>query len=360
MLGSLFSKKGTERFVSVDVGTSAIKLMELDVSGSKPKLVSIASSATPGGSITNNQITKADQIAGAIRSLLDANDIAAEKAVMCLPGPTAFTKKVVLGMTRAKDLAENIYFEASNYIPHKVEQVHLDYQVLRVVNSASIEVLLVAVKNEIIGSYIDAISQTGLQPAIGDIDYFALQNMFELNYPEELSKTNAIVNVGARYTSVNIIQDGQSLFTGDVSVGGRLYTDALCETLGLEPRAAERAKMGQIPEGVDANLVTETLDRTTEHVATELHRQIGFFWNAAATDRSIDTIYLSGGGALSPGLVDELATKTGLPCVLLDPFRNVDTSAGFDADFLSEVSSQMAVSVGLAIRRFADKKQIID
>lgn len=360
MLASLFSKKSSERFVSVDVGTSAIKLMELDLSHDKPKLVSIATAATPGGSISNNQITRTDQIAGAVRSLLDANDIAAEKAVLCVPGPSAFTKKVTLGMTKAKDLSDNILFEASNYIPHKIEAVHLDYQVLRVINNASIEVLLVAVKNEVIGGYIDAIAQTGLTPAIGDVDYFALENMFQLNYPEDVNKTCALVNIGARYTSVNILQDGQSLFTGDVSVGGRLYTDALCETLSLEPRAAEKAKMGQIPDGVDANLVNETIDRTTEHVATELHRQIGFFWNAAATDRSIDTIYLSGGGALSPGLLDELAAKTGLPCVMLDPFRQIDTSSGFDADFLSEVSSQMAVSVGLALRRFGDKKQVID
>lgn len=360
ILHSLLNKADKEKFVSIDVGTSAIKLMELEMGGFQPKLVSVASCPTPGGSVSNNTISKPDQVAAAIRGLIDANEIKATKAILCVPGPTAFTKKVMLGMAKAKDLADNIVFEASNYIPHKIDAVHLDFQVLRTINNTTLEVLLVAVKNEIIGSYIETISQAGVEPAIGDVDYFALENMFEVNYPEEASKTVALVNIGARYTSVNIIQDGQSLFVGDVSVGGRLYTDALVETLNLEPKVAERAKMGELPDDIDVNLVNETIDRTTEHVASELHRQIGFFWNAAATDRSIDTIFLSGGGSLAPGLIEELGAKTGLPCTPIDPFRKIDTTAGFDSDYLSEIGPQMAVSVGLALRRFGDKRQPID
>ena len=84
--------------------------------------------------------------------------------------------------------------------------------------------------------------------------------------------------MGSRFTSINIVSKGQSLITGDVSVGGRLFTDALCETLNIKGSEAERAKAGDIPEGCDEALVRETIDRTTEHVSTELQRQIGFFW----------------------------------------------------------------------------------
>ena len=360
MFGSLLKNKDREQLVSVDIGTSSIEIMELDISGSRPKLISAALSPTPGGCITNNQIVKPDQVAQAIRALLDSNEIKSQQAVFALPGPTVFSKKVMLAMSKAQELANNIVFEATNYIPHKIENVHLDYQVLRTINNQSMEVLLVAVKNEIMASYLETLTLAGLVPAIADVDFFALETMFELNYPEELKKTVALINIGSRYSSVNIYQDGQSLFTGDIGVGGRLYTDALCETANVEPKVAERMKMGEIPESVDPNLVRETLDRTTEHVASELHRQIGFFWNAAATDRSIETVFLSGGGALSPGLLEELSAKTGLKCELVDPFRNVDVSGGFDRDYLGEISSQMAISVGLAQRRFGDKKQAID
>jgi type IV pilus assembly protein PilM len=199
------------------------------------------------------------------------------------------------------------------------------------------------------------IRQAGLEPMVLDVDYFAIENMLELNYGEAQDKTVAVVNVGSRFTSVNIVQNGESLFTGDVGVGGRLYTDALCETLELKPKDAEQAKMGFVPEGVDANLVQETLDRTTEHVASELHRQIGFFWNAAATDRAIEHIYICGGGSQVAGLVDELSSKTGTKCEAANAFRNIECPESFDSEYLTEIAPSMAISVGLARRRMGDK-----
>lgn len=353
-LGSLLSKKTNERFLSIDIGTSSIKMMEIDLNGSTPKLVSAAIASTPAGGGASNMVAKTEAVASAIRSLVESNEIKATKVVFGIPGPATFTKRITTSASKLSDLQSNIAFEASNYIPHKIDAVHLDFQVVRSTGS-SMEVLLVAVKNEIIGSYLETLEQAGLEPAIADIDYFALENMFELNYPEEKFKTIALVDTGARFSGVNIVQEGRSVIVGDVGVGGRLYTDALCETLGMQPREADEAKMGNPPANADKSLVSETIDRTTEHVASELHRQLGFFWNAAATDKSIDTVYVSGGGCQVAGLLEELSAKTGLPCKPIDPFKQIDTSDGFDREFIAEIAPQMAVSVGLAVRRFGDK-----
>lgn len=355
-LGNLFKKKKTEVFVSVDVGTSAIKLMELDLDAERPRLLNAAVGPTPGGAISNNMVSRPDLVGQAIRTLADANGFRASKAVFSIPGPAVFTKKVMLGAQSLEELEQNITFEAGNYIPHKIEAVHLDYQVLRRAGNASLEVLLVAVKNEIITSYVESVQAAGLEPAIADVDSFALENMFELNYPQELQKTAVLVNIGSRYSGVNILQDGRSLFIGDIGVGGRLFTDALCETLGFQAKEADDAKMGHIPEGKDNALVAETLQKATQHVASELHRQLGFFWNAAATNRAIDCIYLTGGASQSAGLADELAAKAGVPVRTVDPFQQIDAGEGFDRDYLNEIAPQMAVSVGLALRRTGDKQ----
>lgn len=355
-LADLLNNKKVEQLVSVDIGTSAIKLMELDLTGRKPRLVAVGVGATPAGAINNNVVSKSEQIASVIRSIIEANDIKATKAVVAIPGPCAFIKKISVAAQTAKDLEANLAFEASNYIPHRIENVFLDYQVLRSTGS-SMEVLLVAVKNEIVTGLIDAVTKAGLEPVIADVDYFALENMFELNYPEEKRHTVALINVGARFSSINILQDGESLFAGDVSVGSRLYTDALCETLGMQPLEAEQAKAGKVPANFDANLVSETIERTTEHVVSELQRQLGFYWNAAATDRAIESIYISGGGAQIDGLIEELHARTGSACKLIESFRQVDWSANFDKDFIHEIEPAMGVSVGLAIRRLGDKKQ---
>jgi Tfp pilus assembly PilM family ATPase len=114
--------------------------------------------------------------------------------------------------------------------------------------------------------------------------------------------------------------------------------------------------MGAKVAGFDENVVHETLDRATEHIASELHRQLGFFWNAAATENSIEGIYVCGGAAQASGLLEELSSRTGLACQLIEPFRGIEWSENFDEDFINEMKFAMGVSVGLATRRFGDKE----
>ncbi len=355
IFSSLFGGKN-EPFVSIDIGTSTIKVVCLDMSGSKPKLLSAGSALTPADAISNNAITDPEKIAEVIRSIVQANEIEGTKVAFSIPGPAVFTKKITIAYCEPEELDNTIEFEASNYIPHSVDSVHLDYQVLSVNDTSTMDILLVAVKNEIIDSYVTAIEEAELEPAIADVDYFAFENMFETNYPQKDPRAIALINIGARYTSVSIVEGGESLFTGDVGVGGRLYTDALCESLSMQPAEAERAKMGMAVEGYDANLISETLDRTTEHIASEIHRQLGFFWNAAATERSIEAIYLCGGGVQSAGLIEELSGRTGMGCTVIEPFRAIDWSANFDEDYIDEIKLSMGVGVGLALRRFGDKQ----
>lgn len=356
----LLGRNRNEPIVSVDIGTSAIKVMCLDTTHSKPKLIGAGVGPTPANAISNNAVVKPEQVGAAIRSLLDANGITATKAAFVMPGTCTFTKKITIGYQSLKDLKQNISFEAGNYIPHSVDAVHLDFQVLKANGKSTMDVLLVAVKNEIVQSYFNAVESAGLEPIIADVDHFALENMFGLNYPEEKNRTVALINVGARYSSVNIMQAGESLFCGDVSVGGRLYTDALCENVGMQPAQAELAKSGAQVEGFDQHLLAETRDRTTEHLAAELHRQLGFFWNAAATDRAIESIYVCGGSAQVPGLLEELSARTGLTCNLVKTLRNLDWSENFDEEFIGEVGLSMGVSVGLAMRRTGDKQHAIN
>lgn len=354
-LYSLFGANDQEPLVAIDIGTSKIKVMVIDITGDKPKLVSVGIAPTPASSIQNNAVTNPARIGQAIRALLNANEITIERATVGIPGPAVFTKKVTIGYMAQKDLEENISYEATNYIPHNINAVHLDFQVLAENAKSTMDLMLVAVKNEIVEGYSNALTEAGLVPAIADVDYFALENMFEFNYPEAASQMIALIDIGARYSSVSIISNGRSLFTGDVGVGARLYTDALVETLGMEAPAAEEAKLGNIPEGFDESLLKETLQRTTDHIASELQRQIGFFWNAAGTDRSIESIMLCGGGSRAIGLQQSLSEKTGLKCVVMDPFKRLDCSGNFDKDYLEEIKGSMGISVGLAMRRLGDK-----
>ena len=108
------------------------------------------------------------------------------------------------------------------------------------------EVLVVAVKRDIINSYTEAIRAADLEPVIVDVDYFALENMFELNYDAADGQPVALVNIGARYSSINILKDGRSTFTGDVPVGRRrVHRRARRASSACRPSDAERVKIGR-------------------------------------------------------------------------------------------------------------------
>lgn len=361
-----FGRSKDEDFLSVDIGTSAIKVMQLQLGAEKPKLLNVCSCPTPSGVFSNNQITKAEEVSSAINDLLNANQIRTKKTVTAVPGPSAFTKKITINYSDIRHLQQNIGFEAANYIPHNIDAVKLDFQVVKTNGKSSMDVFLVAVKNEIVNSFITTIEGAGLELAVLDVDYFALENMFELNYPEyqnktlDKNKTIALLDIGSKFSSVLLMQDGETLFYGDVGVGGRLYTEALCQTLQMKPREAEQAKLGKFDEKYDVNIINETIERTTDHIVSELHRQLGYFWNTAATNRNIDVIYVGGGSAKMKGLVEELAHKTNTPCNILNPFKNINCENNLSQDSIQELAPTMAVSVGLALRRVGDKRHVIE
>ncbi|MCC6932779.1 MAG: type IV pilus assembly protein PilM [Deltaproteobacteria bacterium] len=355
-LSSLFNAGRNDAYVSVDIGSNTTKIMQLDISEAKPKLITAALAPTPSNVVSNNAISKPDEVVETLKSLLETNKVSSKKAIIVVPGPCAFTKRVTLAQTSVKELAHNIKFEAANYIPHNIDAVYLDFQVVKSNGKSTMDVLLVAVKKEIVATYLSVVEGAGLEPMILDVDYFALESMWEQNHIDDGDRTVALLNIGARYTSVLIKQSGMILFYGDIGLGGRLYTDALCEALQIKPKEAEQIKAGVVDEKFDVNVINETVERTTDHIAGELQRQLGFFWNASGASKSIEKIYLTGGGIQAAGLLEELQLRTKVSCELVNSFKEINCPATFSANYLKEINSVMSVSVGLAMRRLGDKQ----
>ncbi len=351
-VSNLFKKK--EFLIGVDIGASGIKLIELDLTGEKPALRNIGYAPVTGEIFSNNAISKPEKIAEQIAALLESNAVSDKRAVTAMPGPSVFTKKIKMQNMPHSELSDNIQFEAANFIPHNIDAVRLDYHVIGTSGKNQLDVLVVAVKNEIIDSFLSTLSLAGLETAVVDVDHFAVQNMFEMGYPEDISKTVALINMGARYAGINIVRDGISLFTGDIPVGGKLFTDALVAELGVAADVAEKLKRS--PNG-DAQYpqAKEIVDKNVEFVASEFNRQLSFFWNASGAEEGIDKIVLCGGGALVPGLVQEIAEKTGIECTLADPLRGVSVGSSFDALYLKEIGPLMGVCVGMAMRQPGDR-----
>jgi len=343
--------------VGLDIGSSAVKAVELKPSGKGYRVTAFGWEPVPPDSIVDGAIIDGGMVADAIRRLFEGRKIKTKEVAASLSGNAVIVKKITLPVMTEAELSESIYWEAEQYIPFDVQDVNLDYQVLESPDApgkGTMDVLLVAAKKEKIADYTGVIAQAGRQPVVVDVDAFALQNAYEVNYGIEPGLVVVLLNAGASAVNINIINGDQSVFTRDISIGGNAYTEALQKELSLPFESADLLKRGGEVEGVSYEDARPVLRAVTENVLLEIQKTFDFFKATAASDR-IDRIMVSGGASRAEGFTEMLAERFEAPVEPFDPFKRVlfdDKHFSVDA---AEVAPTVAVAVGLGLRRAGDR-----
>ena len=345
--------------VGLDIGSSAVKAVELKGFGRSFKVVGFGSEPVPPDSIVDGAIIDATAVADAIRRLFESRKIRTKEVAASLSGNAVIVKKITLPVMTSAELSESIYWEAEQYIPFDIQDVNLDYQLLESGQAAgakgTMDVLLVAAKKEKIADYTGVISQAGRMPMIVDVDAFALQNAFEINYGIEAGQVVVLLNAGASAINVNILAGEQSVFTRDISIGGNAYTEALQKELNLPFETADQLKRGMDVEGATYEDAKPVLRAVTENVMLEIQKTFDFFKATASSER-IDRIMVSGGASRAEGLTEMLIERFEASVEAFDPFRKIAFDAKrFGVDDPAEAAPTAAVAVGLALRRVGDR-----
>jgi type IV pilus assembly protein PilM len=353
----LFSKE--QPLVGLDIGSSAVKAVELAPAGKGYRVVAFGVEPVPPDSIVDGAIIDAAAVADSIRRLFENGKTFKTKDVCAsLSGSAVIVKKINLPVMTETELNDSIHWEAEQYIPFDIQDVNLDYQVLDPGTGpdarGSMEVLLVAAKKEKIGDYTSVIAQAGRAAVIIDVDAFALQNAYEMNYGFEPGQVVVLLNAGASAININILQGNESVFTRDISIGGNAYTEAVQKELDLPFEAAEQVKKGMPVDGATFEDARPILHAVTENVLLEIQKTFDFFKATASSDR-IDRIMLSGGASHVDGFRDMLKERFGAPVEDFDPFRNITWDAKKLGGTPAEPASTAAVAVGLALRKVAER-----
>ena len=344
-----------EGYVALDIGSSSIKMVEAAVEKNGYRVINVGILPLPATAIQNNMVADKDVVVRTIQSLVQNHGVKATQVISAVPGRVAIIKKIQLPVQGEEELEANVEFQASQVIPDTLENVNLDYQALDFLEIGNkMDVLLVAVKKEIINSYSQVIKEAGLTPTIIDVDYFAMENMYEINYEPESNGVVGLIHVGARYTSINVLKHGMSAFTGDLPVGGEAFTEALVHALQLSYDQAETLKVTGQSEGKKGADVATLLKPTTDYLAAEISRTLSLY-RAVADEEGIHKIYLSGGSAKVPGLSRILGERLGVEVELSEPFRGFSVAKNIDRDYLADSAPAFAVGAGLSIRRPGDK-----
>jgi type IV pilus assembly protein PilM len=345
--------------VGLDIGSSAVKAIELKPAGKAYKVTAFGSEPVPPDSIVDGAIIDGAAVVDAIRRLFDGRNIKTKEVAASLSGNAVIVKKISLPAMTDAELAESIYWEAEQYIPFDIQDVNLDYQILDPGNAAAgkttMDVLLVAAKKEKIADYTGVIGQAGRNAVVVDVDAFALQNAYEANYGIEPGAVVMLLNIGASATNINILQGDQSVFTRDISIGGNAYTEALQKDLNLAYEQADALKRGLNADAVSYDDAKPVLRAVSENVILEIQKTFDFFKASAANDQ-LTRIVVSGGAARAEGFLDMLAERFNAPVELFDPFKKVAFDAKkFKLDSAEDVGPTVAVAVGLALRRAGDR-----
>jgi type IV pilus assembly protein PilM len=345
---------GAKPIIGLDIGSSAIKIVEAEKRRSGWVVKGFSSVMLPEDTIVDGEIVNHAAVVEAIKNLVKESSLRGKQICTSVAGSSVIIKHIAIPKAAPKELEDQVHWEAEQYIPFDMKDISLDFEVVQEdMGDGKMDILLVAAKKDFIDKRLAAVKDSGLEAEVLDVDVLALANVFWENY--EMTPDNAVllVDIGASLTKINIVSESTTIFTRDVAVGGKNLTIEIQNKLGISFPEAEVLKIdacttGQIPEEV-----LPLVNAISENIALEIRRSLDFY-AASPTQLPVTSVFLCGGASRIPGLANMLAEMLGLPIEYLNPFTKVACSGRqFNEEFLAAVSSSAAVPIGLALRNEA-------
>lgn len=345
----------SKKVIGLDIGTSSIKMAEMEVSKAGATLQGFVLAPTPVNSMATGEITNPNLVGGVISGMLTELRSKRKSVSTGLWGTAVIVKKITIPKMEKKLIRDQIRFEAEQYIPFDVNNISLDFSLLSTSNSPdTLDVLLVAAQNEVVNQYISTISMSNLKTAVIDVSGFALANVFEMNYGRFHNENIGVFNFGASITNFVVISQGQVIFCRDIPIGGSNYTNEISKNLGVSLNEAESLKISaslrkEVPEEVHS-----IIGSTSEAVIDEIKNSLDFL-SATTNGLSLNRCFFTGGGATTSGMIDGLIKSTGLSFEPMNCYRKIKySSKKISPAFLKQVGNYSAVALGLALRQEGD------
>lgn len=348
----MFSKK-SPLALGVDIGSSAVKVMEMTENRGRYRVERFAVEPLPRNIIVENSITDIDRVGKAIRAAVRKSGSRRSHAVAAVAAAQAISKVInVPGGMKGSDLEQQVEVEAEHYIPYSIAEVNLDYALLSpsVENPANDEVMLAACRKDIVDERIGALEAGGLKPRVMEITSLASQRAFGLIAPslsgDGIEKVVAVVDYGTTSSHLYVFNRRRLVYHRDYPFGGKTLTESIQRRFGISHSEAENKKRsGDLPE----NYRTDILEPFVESMALEANRAIQLFISSTQFSK-VDHVFVSGGSASLPGVVDRIGEKTGINARLAYPFANTRLSSAVSKERLKRYGPVLFTACGLAMR----------
>jgi type IV pilus assembly protein PilM len=295
-----------------------------------------------------------------LQELLTKQGFVARNANVTAPGFQVFSKFVKLPPVDASKVTQIIQYEAQQNVPFPLAEVVWDYQILGTTAAGELEVLLVAIKTELVEGLFRSAEASGVRIQVVDVAPAALCNAFRYNYAD-LEGCSMLLDIGAKTSNVLFFEKGK-VFARGINIGSNSITQDFAAEARLRFNEAEQAKiadgfvsLGGAYEEPD-NPRQAQISKIARQVMTRLHIQVNQtiqFYRGQQGGTSPQRVFLCGGGSILAYTAQFFAEKLSLPVEYFNPFRNVEIGSEVNTDELAHVAHAFGEVVGLGLRNLA-------
>ncbi len=325
-----------KKAVGIDIGNYNIKLIEIEDKKGRPELTKLAVNRVVNGNVKS-----------ALQDLLSLAKLSLKRVNVSLSGPAVIVRYIEMPPMKLEELRSAIKFEAEKYIPFSIDNCIIDCAILDKTTSGSQRVLLVAARKDEVDKLLGLFKNAGLEINAVDVDSFAFLNAFQrLKKDAKEEDTYGLINMGARFSNMNVITKGNVYFTRDVLWGGESVVKRISDALAVNPEEAEalKQKPGERRDEV-VGIITPVLERLTSQI------RMSFDYFESQFGRNVERLYISGGTAYLFNVVDFLKDNLGVDVAMWNPFEGISASPPLTEKQIKQAPALFAVAVGLALRK---------
>ena len=332
--------------LGLDIGSSTVKIIELTGDGDTLCLSKVGVAEIIG--------KNRDSVVTAVKKAsADANIIPKAfrtKVAIGLSGQSVIVRYIRVPKMSEEDLSTSLKYEAVKHIPFEINEVALDFQVLDNTpnDTNTMEVLLVAVKKDLVNQRLELLKACKLEPVFIDVDSFAIINAFEHALSSVFKKKDnviSLINIGAQMTNISILDSGISKLTRDINIGGKDFTEAISEDSGVDIKEAEEIKKSK----KESQKIIEPIKSIAAKLVDEIRMSFDYY-ESQVPDKNIADIYLSGGSSQISVISDIMHEKIGVETHIWNAIDNLKISDEINAGKIKGLYPFLTVAVGLALR----------
>ena len=346
-------------FLAVDFGAGSLKMahFELDESGG---LLLKSFTLKPLGAEGSMEATRKEAILKVLREALAEKNTGARDINVCAPGYQVFSKFVKLPPVDAGKVTQIIQYEAQQNVPFPLVEVVWDYQILGSTPTGELEILLVAIKSEVVEGLFHLAEEAKLRLQLCDVSPAALCNAFRYNYGD-LENCTMLLDIGAK-TSDLLFFENDKVFSRSINVGANSITQDFANEAKLKFEVAEQIKVnegfvslgGAYEEPENPNQAA--ISKIARQFMTKLHIQVNQtiqFYRGQMGGAAPQRLFLAGGASVMPYTAQFFAEKLNVPVEYFNPFRNIRIDPSVNLEELARVAHSLGEVVGLGLRNLA-------